>query len=296
MLVSIITTFYYGTEYLPALLKSIQENAVRCKRHGIDIEHIIVNDSPDIKFTIEDRDSFKVRIYDNERNMGIHASRITGVGMAKGKYIIFLDQDDTLAPGAVLSHMAVMHRRDGRLPAVSVGNGYWVDKKTRHRETIYKNIWYHGLCNRMDTVICYGTIIISPGQCMIRKSAIPNEWLSYPVKQSGSDDELLWLTMLARGCFFAVNKRYIYNHLTTGENTSDDVGRIADSSLEGIKLLKKCPGFTHRQLRLFYRRRKMKKERYQKSMPQKMWVNFKNPDLSLYIIGVKLLKSVPWRR
>lgn len=310
MLVSIITAFYNGTEYLSGLLQSIQANALKCHEYGISIEHIIVNDSPDCELVIDAAEyDFDVRIHVNEQNRGIHASRIAGFEMAAGEYLIFLDQDDTLEPEAVCSHLDVMvkknagnnHRKretangvvTGVAPAVSVGNGYFVNQKNSRRTAIYKNIWYHSLSNRLHTMIKYGTVIISPGQCMIRKSAVPKVWLANPVRTNGADDELLWLAMLSEGCFFAVNRSYVYNHLETGKNTSDNIGQIAESSLEGMQLLKQCPGFTNNQLKLYSRRRQMKKDRYQKSFGKRVWINVKNPDLSLYIIGVKLLKQLP---
>ena len=91
--------------------------------------------------------------------------------------------------------------------------------------------------------------IRSPGQCLIRRSSIPEEWFLHPMKKNGSDDLLLWILMLCRKAGFAVTPDCLYTHKYTGSNLSDSSAQIKTSSMEVVDVLQSTGALTSGQLR-----------------------------------------------
>ena len=97
---SMIVPFYRGSEYLDRLINMAYINYQNLKRkyENISFELIIVNDC--IYETVELTDKqcicdkgFRIVVHNNNTNKGIHGTKITGFGISKGDYILFLDQD-----------------------------------------------------------------------------------------------------------------------------------------------------------------------------------------------------------
>ena len=283
--VSVITPFYKGNEHMQGLFRSIQENALTCQPHDIQVELVLVNDSPGVEMKIpQGQWDFQLTTLENAQNSGIHASRIHGLEVARGEYILMLDQDDLLEPDGILSNMETL----GEVDAV-LGNGYM--KYPDRQEIIYRNRLYQSWINRLPVLLAYGDTVMSPGQCIIRKEAFPKGWLERPLKINGADDELLWVMMLLEGRRFAINPKVVYWHMDTGHNTSYDFRQMANSALEGCDTLREYTSITPAQMRTFVRRRKIKAARYKASRGKKLLLALKNPDLSIMIILVKLVKS-----
>ena len=90
--ISVIIPIYNGEKIINKTIKSVQN------QNMLDIEIILVNDfsTDNTLLTIKklkDGDP-RIKIINNEKNMGILYSRSMGVLKAKGKYILALDQDD----------------------------------------------------------------------------------------------------------------------------------------------------------------------------------------------------------
>lgn len=102
-LISVIIPLYRGEKYIVKCLDSVR------KQQYVPLEIIVVNDaSPDNSIEIVreygEKNSVKIVLV-NQENQGQGAARNTGVKKATGKYLAFLDQDDTLEPG-ILRKMA----------------------------------------------------------------------------------------------------------------------------------------------------------------------------------------------
>lgn len=97
--VSVIVTAYNLEGYLDAALRSVAESTLE------DFECIVVDDaSPDrcgeIADTWAKRDQ-RFRVIHNAENQYLAGARNTGIGSARGKYILPLDADDRLSPVAL---------------------------------------------------------------------------------------------------------------------------------------------------------------------------------------------------
>ena len=91
--VSIIIPIYNSEQYLGKCIDSV------LKQTFTDFELLLINDgSTDSSGKICDEYALKdarVRVFHKE-NGGVSAARNTGIKAAKGKYVTFVDADDTL--------------------------------------------------------------------------------------------------------------------------------------------------------------------------------------------------------
>ncbi len=99
--ISIVTAVYNNTEYLPDYFDSMLHQGVD------DIEIILVEDhSTDDGATLRliqkytSRDA-RIKILRTPYNMGAAKARNIGLKQARGKYVIFVDSDDTIEPGSL---------------------------------------------------------------------------------------------------------------------------------------------------------------------------------------------------
>ena len=100
MLISIVIPVYNVAEYLRPCVESILAND--CS----DCEIILVNDGstdgvcPALCDSIAAENSNTVRVIHQE-NMGLGGARNSGINAASGKYLFFVDGDDTVAPNTL---------------------------------------------------------------------------------------------------------------------------------------------------------------------------------------------------
>lgn len=107
--ISVIIPVYNTAKSLPDALESVINQSFR------DIEVILVNDgstdgSEDVVRRYQAQDD-RIRLVSTP-NQGPSLARLTGVRMARGEYIQFLDSDDQLLPDA-LSHLIDTAKRTG---------------------------------------------------------------------------------------------------------------------------------------------------------------------------------------
>ncbi len=255
MKVSIITAYYKGREYLDDYIKMIRRNVKNMSEED-SLEVILVNDCPEDKLTMSDIPStskgvdasgLTIRILTNKENMGIHASRERGLKASTGDYVIFLDQDDLLSKSAVKTF--IMNAETGG--DVLVSNALLEQAPgSEHRYLKWYRSDYH--TKMIGDINCYldvGIQIISPGQCLIRKGAIPIAWTEYICKKNGADDYFLWLLMLSLGAEFKYINKPLYLHKYTGDNLSADTTVTDDSTIEFAEYLKEIEYFPNEYVR-----------------------------------------------
>lgn len=279
--ISVIIPFYYGNGYINKLLCCINKNIVHLS--GIAVEIIIMNDSPEIDVVISDCYAMNIKIFSNERNMGIHYSRVAGLKHASGTYIIWIDQDDVIPDTAILSQLTKIGNGDA-----VCGNAY-IENKNGKLQLLYPNKLLHSSINCMCLYMLLGNRIVSPGQVMFRKSAIPQEWQNKILQNNGSDDFLLWLLFLNNNKRFICNEDVVYTHVYTGCNFSRDLDKLLISNNEIITILEKHNLICENMLARYKRRVKFLENVNQKRV--KSYV--RNIDILLLRILNKLLKFFP---
>jgi glycosyltransferase involved in cell wall biosynthesis len=204
-----------------------------------ELEVILVNDSPWKTLQVEEGGKDYIKVITNPENKGIHYSRVAGLKASSGDCIMFLDQDDLIEKDA-LSQMAESLEAAGADMIIAnaklqQADGSYLDW---YRTTEHWNVVWN-----LPTYLNIGIQIISPGQCLIKKEAIPEFWQENIVRINGSDDYYLWVLMLAAGKRAGLLKKSLYIHNYTGKNLSADTKNTDDSVYDFLELLYDCDYF-----------------------------------------------------
>jgi len=256
-IISIIIPFYNGNRHLGQLKRILDENYKTC-HESVEIEVIIINDSPWIRIE-EERivsDDYEVRVINHENNRGIHQARVTGISVSTGKYILMFDQDDVLSGDAIIKlYNAMLDKKTDCI----IGNGVF---ETIDGVKIILDSYGKVFAAKSKNAYCIvGNLLSSPGQCLLRKSAIPSTWLSKIMMTNCSDDLFLWILLFQRKNVAYCNE-LVYFHVNTGENRSLDVENGVKSDREMLRYLQEtaCVNFLQKsifELRCSYREQKV---------------------------------------
>ena len=107
--VTVVIPAYNSQKYINETIESILNQTFS------DFELLIINDCSTDN-TLKILNSYKnekIKIYSNEKNMGITPTRNRGFDLAKGEYITFMDHDD-IAPSYKLEKQ--LSDKKGRMP------------------------------------------------------------------------------------------------------------------------------------------------------------------------------------
>lgn len=239
--ISIIIPLYKGARFCNRLLKVIRQNCLYqnfYKSHVIEV--IFVNDCPKEKIIIKKQEKeFVIRLILHEKNQGIHAARVTGIKNSRGQFIIMLDQDDLVKDNWLYSQW---NRIQETRSDICLCNGW----EGRFR-LLHESKEFEQRIRNDNYFFESGNPIMSPGQAIIKKECLPEEWINNIQRINGTDDFLLWIMMKKQGWNFAVNKECLYYH--TSERTKDSVSicHMINSLKEMRQILSKAGNFLSEQ-------------------------------------------------
>lgn len=222
--VSVIVPLYRGQKYTDNLISMLKKNSSSLANSKTELEIIFVNDSPEEEIIVPPLNG--VILHTNENNQGIHASRVNGLKLATGEYILMLDQDDIISDHYIQSQLSHMADNDA-----VICNGYYRDKKTIFPEAEVPNM-------TKDVVYSSRNRIISPGQVLLRKESIPVEWTGMIMKTNAADDFFLWILMAAENKRFAYNPQHLFLHVEGHGNTSDNWEGMIESLEEMLNYVR----------------------------------------------------------
>lgn len=230
--ISIICPIYKGNKYIRNLIKIANENNRQLDKHTIEL--VLVNDYPKekIQYNIHDLHEIKLHIIESEYNRGIHGARVLGLKECIGEYVLFLDQDDCIKDDCLKK----MINNIGKSDAIAC-NAYSHTRRSRevlyNQENKIENIW------SLKRHFFERNRIVSPGQVLLKRTAIPKEWSANIMKYNGADDWYLWLLLMKEKKQLAVLNEILFIHTFHGKNTSDNKKLMEKSRNEVIYMLRK---------------------------------------------------------
>jgi glycosyltransferase involved in cell wall biosynthesis len=125
--VSVITPFYNRAQFLPSVIGTLARQAFK------DFELIVVDDgsSDGLANAIESlRVPFPLRLVQLARNKGAASARNAGIAQARGRYVAFLDSDDSWHPDKLLRQFDQLEADPDRLGLVSLTRQLVVGERT----------------------------------------------------------------------------------------------------------------------------------------------------------------------
>lgn len=232
--VSVIIPIYKGRQYIAYWLDTIRKNAMSLHALQLRCELILVNDFPEERIGAEEFQvsGFDLKVLNSNENKGIHGARVYGLEHARGEWVVFIDQDDWITDDYLMKQKQCMGEADAvicngcsKLFCRVASNFIYADRQEQERTT------------ELSYYLTTGNPIYSPGQVMLKKTAIPRLWLSHKMKANGADDYLLWILMLKEGKKFVLNEEKMYTHVGHGENASNDMYSMVASIHEVEQIL-----------------------------------------------------------
>ncbi len=240
MKISVITPFYDGDKYMDGLVDSLLANARSLTKRGHELEVILVNDSPWKTLEAPHVEGQFIRVITNKKNSGIHYSRVAGLSEAAGDYVMFLDQDDVIKDDALSK---LLDKAASSSADVVVANAL-LEQSDGEKLLWYRNDYHKSLVGDLRTYLRIGIQIISPGQCLIKREAVPDFWKTHLMEKNGADDYFLWLLMLSAKKRFVYFDEPLYIHKYTSKNISADTTVTDESVYDFLDLLHDCDYFS----------------------------------------------------
>ena len=231
--ISVIIPFFNGTRYIKRIIDSLNVNTKNLS--GFKLELLIVNDNPDEIVDSLNTKYYVTKVFNTGINRGIQGARIFGLEQSTGKYVHFLDQDDNINPSFYSDMISRIGDDDVVFCRCMDG-----DRPTYTYDRVFESASEpSNILNRPP--------MISPGQAIIKKSSIPVFWKTHILKNIGSDDYMLWLCMMAKGCTFATCNKILFHHVRTGGNYSSDILKANISDREMAQVLADSGLFSEEQ-------------------------------------------------
>lgn len=224
--ISVIVPIFHGKQYMDGLVRQVEECREKISNED-QVELIFVNDDPNETILAEfSSQSIGITILPTDCNRGIHGARVRGLERSQGKYVLFLDQDDQIHPDYFMSQLSCIADHDGAVCQV-----------IHEKKMFYNSVTPFQRMMNKEYMFANGSPIISPGQVLLCKEAIPAVWKTQIVKHNGADDFLLWLCMLAEGKTFALNNQVLFEHVVKYDNASLNSYNMMCSEEEVIHIL-----------------------------------------------------------
>ncbi len=186
--VSIIIPIYKVEQFIQRCLQSVVNQSYK------DIECILVNDvSPDnsmqiVEKFIQQNADFNFKIINHKQNAGLSVARNSGIDLAHGKYLYFLDSDDEITTNAIEHLVALAEETQAELV---IGESICINEKENWKRNYFPiNYKDNILENNVLQEFVNGNYPVMACDKLVRKDFLVKHKL-YFVKDLFSQD-VLW--------------------------------------------------------------------------------------------------------
>lgn len=210
VMVSIIIPVYNAEKYMKSCLESLIHQTYQ------HFELILVDDgSNDASGMICDnyaKNDQRITVYHRE-NSGVSASRNYGLERAKGKYILFVDADDSIEPNMIEGCIRLAEDNDAEL--VICGFRYHMIDENRIVENCLRYDFYgteEELFEQWFTVLMEKEILNPPWNKFVRKDLIDSNQIRFHEKYSICEDMAFSIQLLAASKKTIITSQMFYNY------------------------------------------------------------------------------------
>ena len=188
--ISVITPYYKG---INTIFNTIDSVLISVRKYeNLKLQYILIIDSMEDKIEIIDKIKTRygetIELIENEKNIGVAASRNKAIKFAEFDYVLFLDQDDILAE----NYFEAVYKAINKKSDLIVCNAYVVNVKNKKRVKMYNrkpNLNFKGFLK--------GNKILSPGQVLYssRVASMEELYTGCSDEFKGADDWASYLNI-----------------------------------------------------------------------------------------------------
>jgi glycosyltransferase involved in cell wall biosynthesis len=181
--VSVLMSVYNAESYLRDAIDSILQQTFK------EFEFVIIDDasSDNSKQIIQSYLDKRIKLIENEQNLGLTRSLNKGIGYCEGEFIARMDADDVAAPHRLKEQWSFMREH----PEVGVC-GSWVYYSSQGGSQV---LWKYPLRDEDIRIELLLKSRIAHPSAMIRKKVLTDHHLSYDTEFTTSQDYDLWVRM-----------------------------------------------------------------------------------------------------
>jgi len=150
------------------------------------------------------------------------AARNRGLGEARGSYVMFLDDDDTLRPGALSSLASALGRHPGSVAAIGARQDWFVGENYRRREV--HPLGEEARCLFDEVLFGWSA---GSGQCLFRTSVLRSSG-GYDSSLSACEDRDLLLRLARLGEFVLCPRTMMVYRIPPTQVRPPDIRRIRE--------------------------------------------------------------------
>ena len=231
VIVTVIIPTFKTADYLSKCIDSV------LKQKFQDFEIILVSDGPKADDDICDKYAKRDKRISVIKNVGkgLGGARNAGIKTAKGKYLLFVDSDDTIQPTMLNKMVAAM--RDNDVDLVHCGTNiiyeYDADSDLRRGDAEYFKIQKSGVCPLSNEL--FGNVDVAAWNKLYKKSLIDKYDLKFPENMCNEDAYFTWAYMsICENIYYIPEQLYNYLRRTGSLMQQTFSQKIAEKVLDHL--------------------------------------------------------------
>ena len=244
VMLSVIVPCYNQIKYLNDCLLSIHD-----LNELVNLEIIVIDDGSTYDIdeltygTLENFDGNRIKIIKNSSNKGVSFSRNTGLALATGKYVYFLDSDDYLNPRSVEKAINIMEIYKLNL---LIGTYLIKSENTSNIKNTFDYFYfskiqskdqnYFDLIDNQQIMNIWGLL----GAKIFNRHFLISHNIKFDLDQAFFEDYTFFIKTICKNTKlgYLLDPLYTYrvatDHQVTSQNQYDHVTKIVDSSAKAI--------------------------------------------------------------